>query len=86
MLGLCWNREQGVVHTLFEPLATREGDARHAKALPSRRELEESPVAYAVDVIAVALWQHRRMHGELPELVARFADLFEPASVRPRAT
>ena len=82
VLGLCWSRDQGVVHTVFEPLATREDVQRHAKALPSTLELEDSPATYAVDVIAAALWQHRRIHGELPDLVTRFAELFEPSLQR----
>jgi hypothetical protein len=82
VLGLCWDRDRGVIHTVFEPLATRDDVQRHAKALPSKLELEDSPATYAVDVIAAALWQHRRIHGELPDLVARFAELFEPSLQR----
>lgn len=82
VLGLSWTRDRGVTHTVFEPLATREDVPRHAKALPCPVEFEASPVAYAVDVIAAALWQHRRLHGELPELVSRFAELFEPSLQR----
>ena len=50
--------------------------------MPLHLELEESPAAFAVDMIAAALWQHRRLHGELPDLVSRFADLFEPSLQR----
>lgn len=82
VLGLAWSRDQGVVHTVFEPLATRDDVQRHAKALPCKQELEETPATFAVDVIAAALWQHRRLHGELPELVSRFAELFEPSLQR----
>jgi hypothetical protein len=82
VLGLCWCRDQGVTHTVFEPLATRDDVQRHAKALPGNPELEDSPATYAVDVIAAALWQHRRIHGELPDLVSRFAELFEPSLQR----
>jgi hypothetical protein len=32
-----------------------------------------------MDVIAPALWHHRRLTGELPQVLTRFADLFEPA-------
>lgn len=79
VLGLGWNREQGIVHTLFEPL-TSASDLDHiARDLPWGSQLEEMPVAFALDTVVMALWQHRRLHGELPELVARFADLFEPA-------
>jgi hypothetical protein len=79
VLGLAWNREQGVVHTLFEPLASAGDLERHARKLPWGSQLEEMPVAFALDTIVMALWHHRRLHGELPELVARFADLFEAA-------
>ena len=78
LLGLGWNRAQGVVYAVFEPLAAAEGVQRHARALPCAVPPEEIPVAFAVDVIASALWHHRRLTGELPQIVARFADLFEP--------
>lgn len=79
VLGLSWNREQGVVHTVFEPLAAGGDLERFARRLPWGAELEEMPVAFALDTIVMALWHHRRLHGELPELVSRFADLFEAA-------
>jgi hypothetical protein len=79
VLGLGWNREQGVVHTLFEPLASATDLEHYAHKLPWGAQLEEMPVAFALDTIVMALWHHRRLHGELPELVARFADLFEAA-------
>ena len=78
LLGLGWNREQGVVHTVFEPLASASDIQRHSRALPGTPALEEIPVAFAVDVVASALWHHRRLTGELPQVIARFADLFEP--------
>jgi hypothetical protein len=28
--------------------------------------------------VTAALWHHRRLTGELPEVLTRFADLFEP--------
>jgi hypothetical protein len=82
LLGLCWTRTEGVVRTLFEPLATAQDLKRHASDLQRGDSLEEIPVAFAMDVIASALWQHRRLHGELPRLVSRFAELFEPAMWR----
>ncbi len=82
LLGLGWTRNEGVVHTLFVPLATVNDVKRQANNLPWSAELEEIPVAFAMDVIASALWQHRRLHGELPQLAGRFADLFEPATSR----
>ena len=60
----------------------RLGTQEEAQSLPLHLELEESPAAFAVDMIAAALWQHRRLHGELPDLVSRFADLFEPSLQR----
>jgi hypothetical protein len=77
LLGLSWNREEGVVETLFEPLVSTDEVDRRAGGLPWGRGLETSPVPFAVDVIAGALWHHRRLHGQLPQVVARFADLFE---------
>jgi hypothetical protein len=82
LLGLGWTRERGVVHSLFEPLITAQDIQGHARSLPWGARLEEIPVAFAMDVIASVLWQHRRLHGELPKLVARFADLFEPSMCR----
>jgi hypothetical protein len=82
LLGLGWTRERGIVDTLFEPLITTQDIPRHAQTVAWGSQLEEIPVAFAMDVIASALWQHRRLHGELPQLVARFADLFEPTMCR----
>jgi hypothetical protein len=78
VLGLGWNRERGVVHTVFEPLASSHDVERHSRALPGAPQLEEIPVSFAVDVVTSALWHHRRLTGELPEVLTRFADLFEP--------
>ena len=78
VLGLAWNRDHGVVDTLFEPIATSDALMQHAEQLEHREPLEDIPAAYAVDIIAAALWQHRRLHGVLPDLVTRFADLFDP--------
>lgn len=79
LLGLGWNREHGVVHTLFEPLSSDEDLQRIAHNFPGGLQLEEIPVPFAMDVIAPALWHHRRLTGELPQVLTRFADLFEPA-------
>jgi hypothetical protein len=79
VLGLAWNREHGIVHTVFEPLAAGADLERFARKLPWGEGLEEMPVAFALDKIVMALWHHRRLHGELPDLVGRFADLFEAA-------
>jgi hypothetical protein len=78
VLGLSWTRDQGVVGTLFEPLTTGDDLTQHAAQLPYHEPLEDIPAAYAVDIIAAVLWQHRRLHGALPDLVTRFADLFDP--------
>jgi hypothetical protein len=79
LLGLHWNTQQGITHSFYEPLARLSDMQRHARRLPTGATPEEIPLAYAVDVIAGALWHHRRLHGELPQVVARFADLFERA-------
>ena len=80
VLGLSWSRDRGVIDTLFEPIATGDDLAHHATQLAHVTDgpLEDIPAAYAVDIIAAALWQHRRLHGVLPDLVTRFADLFDP--------
>jgi hypothetical protein len=78
VLALGWNRDAGVVHTVFEPLASANDVQRHARELGRARALEEIPVTFAVDVITSVLWHHRRLTGELPEVLTRFADLFEP--------
>ena len=78
VLGLSWNRDQGVVHTVFEPIASAHEVEHHSRSLPGAPKLEEIPVAFAVDVLTAALWHHRRLTGELPEVLTRFADLFEP--------
>jgi hypothetical protein len=79
VLGLAWDREHGIVHSVFEPLAAGGDLERCAHLLPWGEGLEEMPVAFALDTIVMALWNHRRLHGELPDLVSRFADLFEAA-------
>ena len=55
------------------------GIVRHTRAQLGVESSVEDLVAFALDVVVMALWQHRRIHGELPELVSRFADLLEPA-------
>jgi hypothetical protein len=78
VLGLSWRDGEGIVHSFFEPLV-RATDARHsAERLRHAGQMEEAPPAFAVDVVTPVLWGHRRKHGDLPEVVAHFADLFEP--------
>jgi hypothetical protein len=43
--------------------------------LPLHLRFEEMPVGYSVDTVTTVLWNHRRLTGELPEHIQRFADL-----------
>jgi hypothetical protein len=62
--------------------------AHHEKArlaeqtLPSQLRFEEMPVAFAIDAVTSVLWNHRRLHGSLPQCVEHFADMFsiDPAT------
>jgi hypothetical protein len=52
------------------------------QALPSQLRFEEMPVAFAIDAVTSVLWNHRRLHGALPQCVEHFADMFsiDPAT------
>ncbi|MGD8861726.1 MAG: hypothetical protein PVI30_17075 [Myxococcales bacterium] len=78
VLGLSWRRGEGIVYSFFEPLVRTDDAPGSAERLRHADALEEAPPAFAVDVVTPVLWSHRRRHGDLPEVVAHFADLFEP--------
>lgn len=84
LLGLRWEAGRGIVESMFEPLAHAQDVDTKAKQLDAgdgaASGLETMPLSFVVDVVTPVLWHHRRMHGELPPVVARFADLFEPGS------
>ena len=76
VLGLAWQDAAGLTHALFEPLAHHEQAREHVLDLPQSLLFEEMPVPFAIDTVTGALWNHRRVQGELPECVQHFADLF----------
>jgi hypothetical protein len=75
VLGIAWDEVGGLSHTIFEPLAHHERAREHASALPTHLRFEEMPVQFAIDIMTAALWNHRRVRGELPDAVEHFADL-----------
>lgn len=78
VLSLAWRREEGLTHALFDPLAEGAPAMDRSHDLPSRLRFERMPVEYVVDLMTKVLWNHRRVHGTLPEVVRHFADLFGP--------
>lgn len=76
VLALAWRPGRGVTHAVFDPLV-HDGDAAgHVQHLPAELGFEETPVGFAIDLVAPVLWSHRRTYGTLPPGVRRFADLF----------
>jgi hypothetical protein len=76
VLALAWTDADGITHNDFDPM-TRHEDVRAREAsLPGQLRFEEMPVAFAIDTVTSVLWNHRRLHGSLPECVERFADMF----------
>lgn len=82
VLALAWNQAAGITHTAFEPMAHHERARVAEQALPSQLRFEEMPVAFAIDAVTTVLWNHRRLHGSLPQCVEHFADMFtiDPAT------
>lgn len=78
VLSLAWRRDEGLTHALFDPLAERTPAADRMCDLPGRLHFEQMPVEFVVDLMTQVLWNHRRVHGTLPEVVRHFADLFAP--------
>lgn len=76
VLALAWTRNDGVTHSMFDPLVDDSVAASHTARLPDGLPFEETPTQHAVDVLASVLWSHRRKHGSLPPGIERFADLF----------
>jgi hypothetical protein len=76
VLALAWTDASGITHSAFDPLANHEQAARHTAGLPTDLRFEEMPVAYTIDTVTSVLWNHRRLHGALPECVKPFADMF----------
>jgi hypothetical protein len=78
VLSLAWRREEGLTHAMFDPLAEQQPAPERARDLPARLRFERMPVEYVVDLMTQVLWNHRRIHGTLPDVVRHFADLFAP--------
>jgi hypothetical protein len=76
VLGLAWNDAMGVTHSAFDPMTRSENARESERALPGQLHFEEMPVTFAIDTVTSALWNHRRLHGHLPECVEHFADMF----------
>jgi hypothetical protein len=76
VLALAWSRNDGVTHSIFDPLVDDTVAAAHTARLPDGLHFEETPTQHAVDILAAVLWGHRRQHGSLPPGIERFADLF----------
>jgi hypothetical protein len=76
VLALAWSDTAGVTHAAYDPLAHHEHAVRHTTALPADLRFEEMPVTFAIDTVTSVLWNHRRLHGALPDCVKPFADMF----------
>lgn len=77
VLALAWDGDgAGVTHSHFEPLVHHDHVTRIKRHLPSYLMFEEVPLTYAIDLVTAPLWTHRRQFGQLPDGMARFADLF----------
>jgi hypothetical protein len=76
VLALAWNDHAGITHAAFDPLAHHEQATRHSTGLPTDLRFEEMPVTFAIDTVTAVLWNHRRLHGALPDCVKPFADMF----------
>jgi len=76
VLGLAWSDAVGITHSAFEPMAHHSAASASARALPTDLRFEEIPMAFAIDIVTTALWNHRRLHGALPACVEHFADMF----------
>jgi len=59
-------------------LATTLHAAAKRDARATLTEIEEIPLDLAAEVVAHALWRHRRAHGLLPAEVSDFADVIGP--------
>lgn len=75
-LGLAWRCERGIISAVYEPLAHFREARGILQDLPNELYFEEMPLSFSIDMAAGPLWNHRRIHGDLPEEMARFADLF----------
>jgi hypothetical protein len=77
-LSLRWSSTAGVVHAKSERFDGEDSLSERARTLTAEYALEPSPLEFGTEVVAKALWQHRRLHGSVPEAVRDFADLLGP--------
>jgi hypothetical protein len=77
---MAWTQELGLTEVKATGASNELELTEHVAQSPPRARLERIPIAFAVDVITRVLWHHRQMHGALPPLLARFADLFDVTS------
>jgi len=86
VLELRWDIAGAVLHAERKRIATLEltllASTLHATAKRDARatltDIEEIPLDLAAEVVAHALWRHRRAHGVLPVELSDFADLIGP--------
>ena len=89
-LELCWNTARSSLEVAQKRVPARElpilAAALRDRLKPHARatlpEIEEVPLDLAAEVIAEALWRHRRAHGVLPSELNDFADLIGPHAGR----
>jgi len=82
-LSLRWSITAGIVHAASEQFDCEEALRERARNLTAEYPLEPSPLDFGAEVVATALWQHRRLHGTLPEAARDFADLLGPHAEHP---
>jgi hypothetical protein len=76
VLALGWNQAAGITHSAFDPMTHHEDARAGERSLPTHLRFEEMPVAFAIDTVTSVLWNHKRLHGVLPESLEHFADMF----------
>ncbi|MDH5671699.1 MAG: hypothetical protein OEZ06_06090 [Myxococcales bacterium] len=79
-LGVSWRDGEGIVEVFFEPITTTAAAEERACTLADGGDLERIPVSFAVDLLTPVIWNHRRRHGSVPDVLQRFADLFAAPS------
>lgn len=75
--GLAWDEASGVTQKVFETMVVAEDGIKHVSALGLASTQHLVDVEDALDRMVSALWQHRRLHGHMPEGVDRMAALLD---------
>lgn len=87
-LELCWNTARASLEAAHKRVRLSElpiltaALCERLKPHAPLAEIEEVPLDLAAEVIAQALWRHRRSHGVLPAELSDFADLIGPHNGR----